>query len=75
MIDPIKLNQYRLVPRIIVALYGYVFWDVATWFMALPNPTAPQAAFVSAIIGAAAAFFGLYVNSGASLKEIKDVCD
>lgn len=72
---PETLNKYRIVPRVIVVLYGYVFWHVSTWFMGLPDPTAPQAAFVSTIVGAAAAFFGLYVNSGASLKEIKDVGD
>lgn len=75
MIKPETLNKYRIVPRIIVTLYGYVFWCVATWFMSLPDPTAPQAAFVSTIVGASAAFFGLYVNSGASLKEIQDVSD
>lgn len=58
------LNRWRVAPRVLVMLYGYVCWDVAAWFMALPDPSAPQAAFVSTIWGAAAAWFGLYVNSG-----------
>lgn len=72
MITPELVNRWRIVPRAIVILYGYTFWRIAEWFMALEDPSAAQAAFVSTIVGAAAAFFGLYVNSGASLKELKE---
>jgi len=58
-----RLDRYRAVPRLLVTLYGYVCWDVAQWFMILDAPTGSQAAFVSTIWGAAAAWFGLYVNS------------
>jgi len=44
--------------------YGYVFWMSTQWFMALPDPTNAQAAFISTIVGAGAAWFGLYVGSG-----------
>lgn len=63
-ITPQSLNEWRIIPRIVVALYGYTFYQVSEWFMSLTEPTAPQAAFVSTIVGAGAAFFGLYVNSG-----------
>jgi hypothetical protein len=43
-----------------------MFWRTTEWFMALPEPTAPQSAFVSVIVGAGAAWFGLYVGSGGS---------
>ena len=42
--------------------YGTVFWVTTQWFMGLPDPTAPQAAFVSTVVGAGAAWFGLYVR-------------
>lgn len=71
-ITPELVNRWRIVPRIIVILYGYTFYEVAHWFMALPEPNAAQSTFVSVIVGAAAAFFGLYVNSGASLSELKE---
>ena len=71
-LSPETVNKWRIIPRMIVVLYGYTFWKVADWFMSLPEPTGPQAAFVSTIVGAGAAFFGLYVNSGASLKELKE---
>lgn len=58
------LNKYRIVPRIMVSGYGYMLVQTSDWFMALPDPTGPQAAFISTIWGASAAFFGFYLNSG-----------
>lgn len=74
-LTPELINRWRIIPRIIVALYGFTFWKVVEWFMALPDPTATQAAFVSTVVGAGAAFFGLYVNSGASLRELREFSD
>ena len=37
--------------------------------MAMPDPTTAQAGFVSVIIGAGAAWFGLYVGSGKITKN------
>ena len=39
------------------------FWTTTQWFMALPDPNNAQAGFVSVVVGAGAAWFGLYVNS------------
>lgn len=61
-----QINNLRIVPRIIVAAYGILCWDVTRWFMAIPEPNMSQAAFVSTLIGAAGAFFGFYTNSGGS---------
>ncbi len=57
-------DSWRVVPRILVALYCYLLYTTAIWFMALPDPSGTQAAFVSTIVGAGAAIFGLYTNSG-----------
>jgi len=62
-VTPEKFDQWRPVPRLIVALYGFMFYRVVEWFMTLPDPTGPQSAFVSAVVGAGAAFFGFYVNA------------
>ncbi len=59
-----RLNQWRIIPRGLMALYGYMAYSVAEWFMALPDPSIPQVTFVSTIWGAAAAWFGFYVNTG-----------
>ena len=57
------INRLRIIPRLIVVSYAWIFWNTADWFMGLPDPTSTQAAFVSTVVGAGAAFFGLYVNS------------
>ena len=45
-----------------MVLYGFAFYEVVTWFMALENPNNAQAGLVSVVVGAGAAWFGLYVN-------------
>jgi len=64
MIRPETLDRWRIIPRLLVALYGLAFWRMSEWYMGLTDPNMAQAAFVSTMVGAAAAFFGLYVNSG-----------
>jgi hypothetical protein len=34
------------------------------WFMALPEPNNAQSALVSVVVGAGAAWFGLYTGTG-----------
>lgn len=63
------LDAYRTVPRILVILYGFMCYEVAMWFMGLEDPTSAQGAFVSVIWGAAAAWFGLYCNTGTKWGE------
>jgi len=58
------IDAYRVWPRGLITLYGYVAIRVTLWFTGLDDPNAAQSAFVSTIWGASAAWFGLYVNSG-----------
>ena len=58
------MDTLRLIPRLLMICYGYIFWISTQWFMAQPDPTNAQAAFISTIVGAGAAWFGLYVGSG-----------
>ena len=60
------LDKFRVIPRLIMLAYIYAFYQSTTWFMALSDPTNAQAAFISTIVGAGAAFFGLYVGKGGS---------
>lgn len=64
MLTPQKLNEWRVMPRLLVVCYGLLVADVANWYMALPDPNAAQAAFVSTVSLAAAGVFNFYVNSG-----------
>ena len=66
------MDKFRLIPRLIMLAYIYAFYKSITWFMTLPEPTDSQAMFISTIVGAGAAFFGLYVGKpGASLPKGK----
>lgn len=67
--NPDTLDRWRVVPRVLAFLYGLYCLQVGDWFMGLPDPSGAQAAFVSTIWGAAAAWFGLYVNSGPNSKH------
>jgi hypothetical protein len=59
-----QVDRWRIVPRLFISLYGIAFFRATEWFMALPDPTNAQSAFISVIVGAGAAWFGLYVSSG-----------
>jgi len=62
------MDTLRLIPRLLMICYGYIFWMSTQWFMNLPDPTNAQAAFISTIVGAGAAWFGLYVGSSSGKK-------
>jgi len=59
---PQVMSNWRIVPRGLMVAYGIAFYQTATWFMNLDAPNNAQAAFVSVIVGAGAAWFGIYVN-------------
>ena len=58
------LDIWRIWPRLLISLYGLAFFRVTEWFMQLEDPTNAQSAFVSVLVGAGAAWFGLYCGSG-----------
>ena len=68
---PQLMSNWRLIPRLFMVLYGMAFYQTMTWFMALENPNNAQAGFVSVVVGAGAAWFGLYVNGKPSKIEDK----
>ena len=68
---PQFLSNWRTVPRLMMVLYGLVFYETMTWFMSLPEPNNAQAGFVSVVVGAGAAWFGLYVNGKSSKNQTK----
>ena len=66
------LDKFRVIPRMVMLSYIHAFNKSVTWFMQLPDPTNSQAMFISTIVGAGAAFFGLYVGKpGAKLPKNK----
>ena len=66
------MDKFRFIPRLIMLAYIYAFYQSVTWFMGLIDPTNAQAMYISTIVGAGAAFFGLYVGKpGATLPKNK----
>ena len=61
---PENLDKWRIWPRLLITLYGLAFYRVIEWFMQLQDPPNAQSAFVSVVVGAGAAWFGLYCGSG-----------
>jgi len=55
----------------LIISYMVVFYQTCQWFMSLSDPNNAQAGFVSVIVGAGAAWFGLYVNSKPALPMEK----
>ena len=66
---PQFLSNWRMIPRVFMLLYGVAFYETMQWFMALAEPNNAQAGFVSVVVGAGAAWFGLYVNGKPSKIE------
>ena len=58
------IDSWRIFPRIFITTYIYLLYAVVIWYMELPNPTMEQSGLVSIVVGAGAAWFGLYLGSG-----------
>jgi hypothetical protein len=57
------IDQWRIFPRIFISTYIYLLYKVVMWYMALEAPTMEQSGLVSIVVGAGAAWFGLYTGS------------
>ena len=62
------IDSWRIFPRVFITTYIYLLYMSAMWFMGLEAPTMEQAGLISVIVGAGAAWFGLYANTGSSKK-------
>ncbi len=63
------IDAYRVVPRICLLAYGFISWEIATWFFKLEVPTTEQTAFVSTFSLTVSAVIGLYQNSGRKWRD------
>ena len=68
-VAPEYFSRWRLFPRAFISMYIYLLFETTTWFMALEDPNNAQAGLISVIVGAGAAWFGLYVNSTSTKHE------
>ena len=57
-------DSWRPFPRLFIVMYLYMVYRVIEWYISLPDPTMEQSGLISVVVGAGAAWFGLYVGSG-----------
>jgi hypothetical protein len=58
------IDAWRPFPRLFITIYIYILYQVIEWYIRLPNPSMEQSGLISVVVGAGAAWFGLYVGSG-----------
>ena len=57
------IDSWRIIPRLFLSVYMYLLYFTTFWFMDLPDPSFEQSGLISIVVGAGAAWFGLYTNS------------
>ena len=69
LIDLAKaVDSLRIFPRIFISTYIFLLYKVTIWFMNLEAPTFEQSGLVSIVVGAGAAWFGLYAGTSKGKK-------
>jgi hypothetical protein len=62
------VDSWRIFPRIFITTYIILLYKCVIWYMELPDPTMEQSGLISIVVGAGAAWFGLYTGSSKSNK-------
>jgi hypothetical protein len=57
--------EWKILPRLMMAIMTLMSWRCAEWFMKLDDPTAAQSAFVSVVMGAMTGAFGIWMGNEA----------
>ena len=58
----------RIFPRLFLTVYIILLYKCVIWYMNLPAPTMEQSGLISIVVGAGAAWFGLYTGSSKKIK-------
>ena len=57
------VDSWRIFPRMFLTVYIILLYKCTIWFMELPAPTFEQSGLISIVVGAGAAWFGLYAGT------------
>ena len=58
------VDAWRIFPRVFITVYIILLYQVVHWYMNLgTDATIEQSGLVSVVVGAGAAWFGLYTSS------------
>src|SRR6056300_547821 len=59
------VDSWRIFPRVFISTYIFLLYNVVIWYMDLEGPPMAPSGLVSIVVGAGAAWFGLYTGSRA----------
>jgi len=62
------IDAWRIFPRLFLTVYIILLYKCVIWYMDLSAPTMEQSGLISIVVGAGAAWFGLYTGSSKSKK-------
>ena len=69
LIDLAKaVDAWRIFPRLFLTVYIILLYRCVIWYMNLADPTMEQSGLISIVVGAGAAWFGLYTGTDKSRK-------
>ena len=66
-----SVDSWRIFPRLFLTVYIVLLYKTVIWFMGLEAPTMEQSGLISIVVGAGAAWFGLYTGSSKSKSKDK----
>ena len=62
------VDAWRIFPRLFLTVYIILLYKCVIWYMNLSAPTMEQSGLISIVVGAGAAWFGLYTGSSKKSK-------
>ena len=62
------VDSWRIFPRVFITTYIILLYKCVIWYMNLPSPTMEQSGLISVVVGAGAAWFGLYAGTSKKSK-------
>ena len=65
------VDSWRIFPRAFLSVYMYLLYFTTFWFMDLAEPTVEQSGVISIVVGAGAAWVGLYAGTSGASKSFK----
>ena len=57
------IDAWRIFPRAFLSVYIFLLYYCTMWFMELPDPSFEQSGLISIVVGAGAAWIGLYAGT------------
>jgi len=60
------IDAWRIFPRLFLTIYIILLYKCVIWYMNLPDPSMEQSGLISIVVGAGAAWFGLYTGTDKS---------